>query len=55
MFAIYDLLSRERIKTNFDGLVNKAIVNVSGLETGVYLYVLQKQDQTTFTGKLIIE
>ena len=54
-FAIYDLLGRERIKTNFDGLVNKAIVNVSGLETGVYLYTLQKQDQTTFTGKLIKE
>ena len=55
IFVIYDLLGRERIKSTFYGLVNKATVNVNGLETGVYLYTLQKQDKTTFTGKLIIE
>jgi hypothetical protein len=54
-FILYDLLGRERIKTTFYGLVNKATVNVSGLETGVYLYTLQKQDKTNFTGKLIVE
>ena len=54
-FVIYDLLGRERIKTTFYGGVITATINVSALETGVYLYSLQKQDKTTFTGKLIIE
>ena len=54
-FAIYDLLGRERIKTTVYGLVNKATINVNTLETGVYLYMLQKQDKTNYSGKLLIE
>jgi hypothetical protein len=54
-FVIYDLLGKKRIITTLYGSLNKAKVNVSALETGIYLYSLIKQDKTTFTGKLIIE
>jgi hypothetical protein len=54
-FIIYDLLGRERIRTTLYGLVNKAKLNVSELETGVYLYTLHKQNNTKYAGKLLIE
>ncbi|MBP6624557.1 MAG: T9SS type A sorting domain-containing protein [Chitinophagaceae bacterium] len=35
--------------------VYKTTLNVSNLETGVYLYQIQKQDNSFFKGKIIIE
>ena len=52
---IYDIVGRERLKINLKSNINQVSININTLETGIYCYKYLVENNTTHTGKLIIE
>ncbi len=55
VLRIYDMLGIERMKIDLQPNINKVIIKITSLETGVYSYKYTVNNIQNSTGKLIIE